>query len=102
MEEEEKDKNQPIEAQKPEGELTPAQIHFLRMFSFNKSEAFLDEIKEVLSKHFIKKAEDKMERFWAEGLMDQDFLDKINEMDLHKLDGIFSKKSTGVPHSQGN
>ena len=74
---EDKDKNKPLEAQEPEGKLTPAQIHFLRMFSFNKSDAFLDEIKEVLFNHFHKKAENEMEKLWTEGLMDQNFLDKI-------------------------
>lgn len=89
---EEKDKNQPSEAQEPEvayqGKTTafnPTQQFLLKMFSFDSSEETLNEVKKVLSEHFRKKAEKELDKLWDKGVLNQEQLDKINEMDLHKL-----------------
>lgn len=100
---EEKDKNQPNEAQEPEvayqrressignfnfgeidKELTPAQIHLLRLYSFNKSEEFEGELKDLLFDFYYKKLRQKEEEMWANGEMSQELLDSINNTDLHK------------------
>lgn len=88
MEEQEKDK--PFEAQEPEVAyqsrptvFTPTQQQLLRMFAFDSSEETLNEVKIVLSEHFRKKAEAELDRLWDEGILNQEKLDEINEMDLH-------------------
>lgn len=52
--------------------LNPVQLHLLRMFSYAKDEASLNEIKEALSAYFAKKAEDGMDELWDNGLWDQE------------------------------
>lgn len=98
----EKDKNQPIEAQEPEvayqrvpsigsfnfgvlnRELTPIQIHLLRLYSINKPEEFEGELKDLLFDFYYKKLRQKEEEMWANGEMSQELLDRINNTDLHK------------------
>lgn len=99
---EDKEKNNPLEAQEPEvayqrghsignfnfgtinKELTPAQIHLLRLYSFNKSEEFEGELKDLLFDFYYKKLRQKEEEMWANGEMSQELLDRINNTDLHK------------------
>ena len=89
---EEKDKNQPIEAQEPEVAyqrvptvFTPTQQYLLRMFAFDNSEETLNEVKKVLSEHFREKAEKELDKLWDEGILSQEKLDEINEMNLHNI-----------------
>lgn len=63
----------------------PTQIHLLRMFSFDKSQQGLDELKDVLFKYYSQKMDEALDRAWDSGLLDQKRLDEINEMDLHAL-----------------
>ncbi len=90
---EDKDKNKPLEAQEPEVAyqsgptvFTPTQQYLLRMFAFDSSEETLNEVKKVLSEHFRNKAEKELDKLWDEGIVSQEKLDQINEMDLHNLD----------------
>ena len=90
---EEKDITQPIEANEPAVAykngttiFTPTQQHLLRMFAFDSSEETLNEVKQVLSEHFRKKAEKELDKLWDEGVLNQEVLDNINELDLHNLD----------------
>ena len=63
----------------------PVQEHLLRMFEFAQSENTLKELKEVLFKYYHNKLEQKLDEMWLDGTLNQDKLDKINAMDLHKL-----------------
>lgn len=90
---EDKDKNKPLEAHEPEVAyqsgptvFTPTQQYLLRMFAFDSSEETLNEVKKVLSEHFRNKAEKELGKLWDEGIVSQEKLDQINEMDLHNLD----------------
>lgn len=55
------------------------------MFSFDKSQQGLDELKDVLFKYYSQKMDEALDRAWDSGLLDQKRLDEINEMDLHAL-----------------
>ena len=90
---ENKDNKQPLEAQEPEVAykkgptvFTPNQQYLLKMFAFDSSEETLNEVKVVLSEHFRKKAEKEVDKLWKKGILSQEKLDQINEMDLHNLD----------------
>lgn len=63
----------------------PLQIHLLQMFALDKSQSGLDELKDVLYRHYSAKMEDRLDALWLSGKLNQEQLDKINEMDLHKL-----------------
>lgn len=63
----------------------PVQIHLLRMFEHDNSSKSLEELKDVLYKHYSKRMNDKLDELWDEGVLDQKRLDEINDMDLHKL-----------------
>ena len=90
---EDKEKNQSVEANEPAVAyqngptvFTPTQQHLLRMFAFDSSEETLNEVKQVLSEHFRKKAETELDKLWDEGVLNQEVLDNINKLDLHNLD----------------
>ncbi len=97
-----KNKNESIEAQEPEiayqggnsignfnfgvinKELTPTQIHLLRLYSINKSEEFEGELKDLLFDFYYKKLRKKEDAMWESGQMSHELLDRINNTDLHK------------------
>ena len=61
------------------------QIHLLRMFELESSEASLKELKDVLYRYYSKRMEECLDNLWHSGKLDQQRLDEINEMDLHQL-----------------
>ena len=63
----------------------PLQIHLLQMFALDKSQNGLDELKDVLYRHYSAKMEDRLDTLWQSGKLNQERLDEINEMNLHKL-----------------
>ena len=64
----------------------PMQVHLLRMFSIDKDEKGLIELKDVLYNYYSKKMTNRLNELWDNGTLDQMRLDEINQMDLHKLD----------------
>lgn len=64
---------------------TPAQQHLLRMFRYKKSESDLLEMKEVLSQYYAQKLDSMLEEMWESGELDQQRLDEIDSLDLHKV-----------------
>ena len=52
--------------------LNPTQLHLLRMFSYAKDEASLNEIKEAMSAYFARKVEDGMDELWDKGIWSQE------------------------------
>ena len=65
--------------------LNPTQIHLLRMFSADNTEKGLQELKEVLFKYYYEKMNKSLDGLWNSGVLNQERLDEIANMDLHKL-----------------
>lgn len=63
----------------------PTQIHLLQMFALDKSQSGLDELKDVLYQHYSARMEERLDMLWETGQLDQQRLDEINGMDLHRL-----------------
>ena len=63
--------------------LNPTQIHLLKLFSMNSSEAYAKEIKTVLTQYFQQKLDAESDRLWDEGVLNQEKLDEIRRNDLH-------------------
>ncbi|MBR5373155.1 MAG: hypothetical protein IK131_00605 [Paludibacteraceae bacterium] len=63
----------------------PIQIHLLQMFSLDKSQDGLKELKDVLYRHYSARMEERLDTLWQSGKLDQQRLDEINQMDLHQL-----------------
>jgi hypothetical protein len=63
----------------------PLQIHLLQMFALDKRQCGLEELKDVLYRHYSKRMEERLEDLWESGKLDQKRLDEINAMDLHQL-----------------
>lgn len=63
----------------------PLQIHLLQMFTLDKRQSSLEELKDVLYRHYSKRMEDRLDELWETGTLDQKRLDEINDMDLHQL-----------------
>lgn len=61
------------------------QIHLLRMFELESSEASLNELMEDLYRYNSKRMDDCLDELWDSGQLSQKRLDKINGMDLHQL-----------------
>ena len=59
----------------------PIQRHLLEMFSYDKSQEGLEELKEVLFQYYSK----RLDELWDKGILDQKKLDEIAEMDIHSL-----------------
>ncbi len=64
-------------------QITPTQMHLLKLFSFNKSESRALEIKNVLMRYFQGRLDAESDRLWDEGLLDQDRLEELRNKDLH-------------------
>ena len=64
----------------------PVQIHLLKMFSLDSSNFGLEEMKDVLYRYYSQKMERNLNRLWDEGVLNQERLDEINRMDLHRLE----------------
>ena len=64
---------------------TPLQRHLLEMFSYDKSQEGLEELKEVLFQYYSKRMNTKLDELWDKGILDQKKLDEIAEMDIHSL-----------------
>jgi len=63
--------------------LNPTQMHLLKLFSFNNSESYAQEIKNVLMRHFQEQLDAESDRLWDEGILNQERLDEIRHEDLH-------------------
>lgn len=57
------------------------QEHLLRMFAFDGSEERLKEVKEVLTKHFSQKLDDRLNDLWDSGALNQEKLDELRKID---------------------
>ena len=55
----------------------PIQRHLLEMFSYDKSQEGLEELKEVLFQYYSE--------LWDKGILVQKKLDEIAEIDIHSL-----------------
>ena len=63
--------------------LNPTQMHLLKLFSFNNSEAYAREIQTVLTRHFQERLDAESDRLWDEGILNQEKLDELRQMDFH-------------------
>lgn len=55
------------------------------MFSYDKSQEGLEELKEVLFQYYSKRMNTKLDELWDKGILDQKKLDEIAEMDIYSL-----------------
>ena len=65
--------------------LNPVQQHLLKMFAFDGSEERLMEVKEVLSKYFSQKLDDRLNDLWDSGVLNQEKLDELRKIDVRTL-----------------
>lgn len=65
--------------------LNQTQIHLLKMFELESSEASLNELKDVLYRYYSKRMNECLDELWDSGQLNQERLDEINQMDLHQL-----------------
>lgn len=64
-------------------QITPTQMHLLKLFSFDGSESRALEIKDVLMRYFQSRLDTEADSLWDEGILDQDRLDQLRHKDLH-------------------
>lgn len=55
----------------------PVQQHLLKMFAFDGNVERLNEIKELLTKYFAERLDQRMNKLWDEGVLDQNKLDEL-------------------------
>ena len=65
--------------------LNMTQVHLLQMFQIDSSQKGLDELKDLLYSYYSKKMDESLNELWDSGILNQERLDEINQMDLHKL-----------------
>lgn len=65
--------------------LNPVQQHLLKMFAFDGSEERLMEVKEVLTKYFAQKLDDRLNDLWDSGVLNQEKLDELRKIDIRTL-----------------
>jgi len=61
--------------------LNPTQLHLLRMFSYNRDEESLSEMKEVLFHHYCQKVSEEGKRVWNEKNMSNQMMHEL--LDTH-------------------
>ena len=54
--------------------LNPIQLHLLHIFSYNKDEKSLSELKEVLFDYYCKKVREEGKRIWEEKNMSNEMM----------------------------
>ena len=64
-------------------QITPTQMHLLKLFSFDKSESRAQEIKDVLMHYFQGRLDAESDRLWNEGVLNQERLDQLRNKDFH-------------------
>ena len=64
-------------------QITPTQMHLLKLFSFDRSESRALEIKDVLMRYFQGRLDVESDRPWDEGVLDQERLEELRNKDLH-------------------
>ena len=57
--------------------LNPTQLHLLHMFSRNRSEENLSELKEVLFNYYCKKVNEEGKRIWKEKNMSNEMMHEL-------------------------
>ena len=65
--------------------LNPVQQHLLKMFAFDGSEERLMEVKEVLTKYFSQKLDDRLNELWDSGILNHEKLDELRKIDVRTL-----------------
>ena len=63
--------------------LNMTQVHLLQMFQIDRSQKGLDELKDLL--YSSKKMDESLNELWDSGILNQERLDEINQMDLYKI-----------------
>lgn len=56
-----------------------------KMFQADKSQKGLEKLKELLYSYYSKKMTESLDELWDSGVLNQERLDEINQMDLHKI-----------------
>jgi len=54
--------------------MNPTQLHLLRMFSYNKDEESLNELKEALFNYYCQKVGEEGKRIWKEKGMNNEMM----------------------------
>lgn len=62
----------------------PVQMQLLTVFNNESSEERLNEIKVLLMNYYQEKLDSHLNSLWDSGVLDQNRLDEIAKMDLHK------------------
>ena len=57
--------------------LNPVQLHLLRMFSYNRDEESLDELKEALFNYYCLKLNEEGKRIWKEKNMSNEMMREL-------------------------
>ena len=57
--------------------LNPIQLHLLRIFSYNKDEESLNELKEVLFNYYCQKVDEEGKRIWKEKNMSNEMMNEL-------------------------
>ena len=57
-------------------QITPTQMHLLKLFSFDKSESRALEIKDVLMRYFQGRLDAEADRLWDEGVLNEGVLEE--------------------------
>lgn len=60
----------------------PVQQHLLKLFAVDGSEERLLEVKEVLTRYFSEKLNDRLNNLWDSGTLNQEKLDELRKIHL--------------------
>lgn len=58
----------------------PVQQHLLKLFAVDGSEERLLEVKEVLTRYFSEKLNDRLNNLWDSGTLNQEKLDELRKI----------------------
>ena len=64
---------------------TPTQRELLKLFSYDNSEEFAVELKNVINNYLQSVIDKESERLWDEGILDEKRLSELRTEDLHSM-----------------
>ena len=64
--------------------LTPLQVNFLKLFSVDRSDEFVMEIRKVINDYLQKKIDDEMDRLFEERKLTMEYLNSLTNEKIHQ------------------
>lgn len=64
--------------------LTPLQVNFLKLFSVDRSDEFVMELRQVINDYLQKKIDTEIDKLFEEGKLSMEYLNSLTNEKIHQ------------------